>query len=83
MVKLMAENICFGEALIGLQANESGSYIRSKDWKEGVKVKIQWPDEHSKMTNPYLYLETREDNIPWVPAQDEMLGLVYDLFCEV
>ena len=33
-------------------------------WKEDVKIKAQFPDEHSKMTHPYTYVESRFGNCP-------------------
>ncbi len=46
-----------------LQAKKAG-YIRMPQWKEDVKIKAQFPDEHSKMTHPYTYVESRFGNCP-------------------
>ena len=84
MLKLYYENISLGEAIMQLQAEGNDhSYMRIKKWSEDVKVKIQWPDEHSKMTAPYLYVESRYGKVPWVPTQIEMLTEVYDIYCDV
>ena len=48
--------------------------IAMECWQPGTVVKIQKPDEHSKMTSPYLYMEVTEDDgsvtrFPWLPNQ--------------
>ena len=84
MLKLCHTGVSFGEAIMQLQAEgDDKSYIRIDKWSEDVKVKIQWPNEHSKMTAPYLYVESRYGKVPWVPTQIEMLTEVYDIYCDV
>lgn len=39
-------------------------YIRLPQWKEDVKIKAQFPDQFSKMTAPYTYVESRFGNVP-------------------
>ena len=84
MLKLCYTGVSFGEAIMQLQAEgDSEAYIRIDKWKEDVKVKIQWPDKQSKMTAPYLYVESRYGMVPWIPTQIEMLSEVYDVYCNV
>lgn len=84
MLKLCYTGVSFAEAIMQLQAEgDAEAYIRIDKWKEDVKVKIQWPDEHSKMTAPYLYVESRYGRVPWVPTQIEMLSEVYDVYCNI
>ena len=84
MLKLCYTGVSFGEAIMQLQAEgDSEVYIRIDKWKEDVKVKIQWPDKNSKMTAPYLYVESRYGMVPWIPTQIEMLSEVYDVYCNV
>ena len=46
----------FGEALKALKA---GKKVARKGWNgKGIFVMLQVPDEHSKMTRPYLYIDT-------------------------
>lgn len=47
-------------------------YIRLPNWKEDVKIRIQRPDSNSKMTSPYLYIESRYGKVPWIPTQVEI-----------
>jgi len=48
--------------------------MRLPHWKEDVIIKIQFPDEHSKMTTPYLYVESRFGRVPWIPTQIELFS---------
>lgn len=62
----------FGIALDGLLVDEF-DYIRRRDWKPDVKIKIQSPDKNSKMTAKYLYVESRFGKVPWIPNMIEMV----------
>lgn len=61
----------FGKALEALRA---GKAVRLPYWKHDVRIKLQTPDEHSKMTAPYLYVESRFGCVPWVVTQIELLS---------
>lgn len=50
-------------------------YIRLPHWKSDVKIRIQRPDSNSKMNFPYLYVESRYSNVPWIPTQVEMMSV--------
>ncbi|MGN4448218.1 Thoeris anti-defense Tad2 family protein [Bacillus cereus] len=52
----------FGEAL---EAVKKGKGMRLPQWSKDVVVRAQFPDEHSKMTAPYLYVESRFGRVPW------------------
>ena len=51
---------------------------------KGIFIKLQVPDEHSKMTSPYIYIDTtglRSNNpdaprscVPWLASQTDMLA---------
>lgn len=41
----------------------------------GLYVELQMPDEHSKMSLPYLFLHTSEgDLVPWVPGHSDIMA---------
>ena len=48
--------------------------MRLPHWKEDVVVRIQFPDENSKMTAPYLYVESRFGRVAWIPTQIELFS---------
>jgi hypothetical protein len=65
----------FSEAF---DAVKNGSAITRDGWNgKGLKVLAQFPDEHSKMGNPYLYIDAKalggECN-PWVPSQTDLFA---------
>ena len=72
----------FGWALSKLRC---GWPVRRRGWNgKGIFIKLQVPDEHSKMTSPYIYIETtglRSNNpdaprscVPWLASQTDMLA---------
>ena len=41
----------------------------------GQYLKLQVPDEHSKMTLPYIYIKTVQgDLVPWLASQTDQLA---------
>lgn len=74
--------LTFGAALEALRA---GYRVARKGWNgKGIFVELQVPDEHSKMTSPYIYIDTtglQTDNpdaprsrVPWVASQTDILA---------
>ena len=72
----------FGQALEELK---NGKKVARKGWNgKGIFVELQMPDEHSKMTHPYIFIDTtglRTDNpdapknrVPWLASQTDMLS---------
>lgn len=72
----------FGMALTALK---SGAKVRRRGWNgKGIYIELQCPDEHSKMTLPYIYIVTNglvTDNpeapkgvVPWLASQTDMLA---------
>lgn len=61
----------FGEAL---EAVKIGGAMRLPAWSEDVLIKAQFPDEHSKMTAPYLYVESRFGMVPWKETMIELFS---------
>lgn len=64
----------FGEAFDTIRKDPDKLYMRLPSWKEDVKIKIQVPDEHSKMTAPYLYVESRFGRVPWKETMIELFS---------
>lgn len=64
----------FGKALDLINYKNKSLAMRLPQWKEDVKIMVQFPDEHSKMTAPYLYVESRFGCVPWIPTQIELLS---------
>lgn len=73
-------NADFSVALLELK---TGSRIRRTGWNgKGMWLALQKPDEHSKMTLPYIYIEYPEGHdaypkgcrVPWLASQTDMLA---------
>tara|TARA_R110002167_G_scaffold95640_1_gene254452 strand:+ start:50 stop:280 length:231 start_codon:yes stop_codon:yes gene_type:complete len=69
------EDLNFGQAL---EALKKGRAVRLPGWSEDVKILAQFPDENSKMTAPYLYVESRFGNVPW---KETMIELFSENWC--
>ena len=73
----------FGYALVNLR---KGRRLARDGWNgRGIFIELQVPDEHSKMTHPYIFIDTtglQSDNlfaprnrVPWLASQTDMLAL--------
>lgn len=61
----------FGEAF---EQVKKGKGMRLPHWKPDVVIKAQYPDENSKMTAPYLYVESRFGRVPWKETMIELFS---------
>lgn len=72
----------FGEALEKLK---QGKKVCRKGWNgKGIFIELQVPDVNSKMTHPYIYIDTTglqtnnpdapKDRVPWLASQTDMLA---------
>lgn len=63
----------FGYALNALL---TGKAISRRGWNgPGQYLKLQVPDEHSKMSLPYIYITTVQgDRVPWLASQTDLLA---------
>jgi len=61
----------FGEAL---EQIKNGKGMRLPKWKDDVVIRSQFPDKHSKMTAPYLYVESRFGRVPWKETYIELFS---------
>lgn len=76
------ETFAFGEALHVMRA---GGKVRRLGWNGvGMYIALQVPDETSKMTLPYIYMDTTglqtanlnavKGRVPWLASQTDMLA---------
>ena len=79
----------FGWAIEQLKA---GKQVYRAGWNgEGIFLELQVPDAHSKMSAPYIYIDTTglaSDNphapkvlVPWLASQTDMLAEDWLLIC--
>lgn len=75
----MAESACsttnfsFSEALTWLK---NGYRVAREGWNgKGQWVALQLPDENSKMTKPYFYINAVDGSkVPWLASQTDLLA---------
>ena len=52
-----------------------GRFARAGWNGKNMYIELQVPDEHSKMTLPYIYMKTAQgDLVPWLASQTDMLA---------
>jgi len=63
----------FGEAI---ELLKKGEPVARKGWNgKGMYLELQIPDEHSKMSLPYIYMSTTCGNlVPWLASQTDILS---------
>lgn len=72
----------FGYALKELK---NGKRLRRRGWNgKGIFIELQRPDQLSKMTRPYIFIDTTglmtdnpdapRDRVPWLASQTDMLS---------
>lgn len=64
---------------------KSGEKVYRRGWNgKGIFIELQAPDEHSKMSHPYIYIDTtrlesnnpnvKRNLVPWLASQTDMLA---------
>lgn len=67
---------------LALECLKKGMHVCRAGWNgKGMWLELQRPDEHSKMTLPYVYLNYPADaqntpgaRVPWLASQTDMLA---------
>ena len=83
-------NMDFGDVIKEMKAHPEKRFAR-KGWNgKGIFIQLQVPDEWSKMTHPYIYIDTtglQSDNpnaprdlVPWLASQTDMLAEDWEEF---
>lgn len=66
-----------------------GLAVRRSGWNgKGMWLKLQTPDDHSKMTEPYIYIEyppghaayPQGSRVPWLASQTDLLANDWEVF---
>lgn len=63
----------FGDAIHALK---EGKRVSRSGWNgKGMWLELQAPDAGSKMTLPYIYMKTAQDDlVPWLASQTDVLA---------
>lgn len=64
----------FGDVIKEMKKDNTKKFAR-KGWNgKNMYIELQRPDEHSKMTLPYIFMKTVQgDLVPWLASQTDML----------
>jgi len=59
-----------------VDALKAGHRVARKGWNgKGMHLELQVPDAHSKMSRPYVYMKTADDQlVPWTCSQSDLLA---------
>lgn len=77
----------FGQAI---QLLKEGKKVARRGWNgKGIFIELQRPDDQSKMTHPYIYIDTTnlqtnnpeapKGRVPWLASQTDMLSEDWEL----
>jgi hypothetical protein len=71
----MEQNDSFSVVLADLDSKFRHRWSR-RGWNgPGQFIELQVPDEHSKMTLPYIFITTVQGNrVPWLASQTDLLA---------
>jgi hypothetical protein len=60
----------------------SGDRVVRSGWNgKDMYVELQEPDDHSKMTLPYVYMKTAQgDLVPWLCSQTDLLATDWETY---
>ena len=72
----------FGQAI---EVLKTGKKVARDGWNgKGIFIELQIPDENSKMTHPYIFIDTTgldtqntkapKNRVPWLASQTDMLS---------
>ena len=84
----MTENQNFGQAI---EALKQGKKATRQGWNgKGIFIELQIPDKNSKMTHPYIFIDTTglqtgnpyapKNRVPWLASQTDMLSEDWVIF---
>lgn len=75
----MIESLTFGQAILLLK---SGARVSRQGWNgKDMYLELQVPDEHSKMSLPYIYMKTACGNlVPWLASQTDILSDDWEVY---
>ena len=65
------KDLSFGRAF---EKVKRGKGMRLPQWQPDVVIRAKYPDEHSNMTAPYLYVESRFGRVPWKETMIELFS---------
>ena len=80
---ILSKEFVIGESFgWALEQIRRGMRVQRTGWNgKGMYIEIQNPDETSKMTNPFIFMKTADNNfVPWLASQTDLLANDWILF---
>lgn len=76
---------------LAIEALRKGFRVCRRGWNgKGIFIELQTPDAYSKMTSPYIYIDTTglqtqnteapKSRVPWLASQTDMLAEDWEIF---
>ena len=67
-----------GQAVSALRC---GNRVARRGWNgKSQYLELRIPDDHSKMTLPYIYIKTVQDDlVPWLASQTDILAIDWEI----
>jgi hypothetical protein len=67
---------------LALQCIKAGVKVQREGWNgKGMWVGLQKPDRHSKMSLPYIYMKTADEQlVPWLASQTDLLATDWEVY---
>ena len=76
---------------LAIEALRKGFRVCRRGWNgKGIFIELQVPDAYSKMTSPYIYIDTTglqtqnteapKSRVPWLASQTDMLAEDWEIF---
>ena len=76
---------------LAIEALRKGFRVHRRGWNgKGIFIELQTPDAYSKMTSPYIYIDTTglqtqnteapKSRVPWLASQTDMLAEDWEIF---
>lgn len=64
-----------------VQALQNGKRVCRSGWNgKDMYLELQVPDDNSKMTLPYVYIKTADNQlVPWLCSQTDLLAIDWEI----
>ena len=81
-MRILEKNFSFGKAFDTIKETKTMG-MRLPTWSEDVVIRVQHPNNKSKMTAPYLYVESRYGRVPWKETMIEMFSNEWQIVTDI
>lgn len=69
---------------LALSLMKDGCKVQREGWNgKGMWIAIQQPDRNSKMSLPYIYMKTADEQlVPWLASQTDLMSCDWGVYVE-